>query len=106
MTTFDEETDLVGYPKLHLYAEVEGTDDADIFVWMQKLDKNGNMLAEITIPNHGASICDFTYDGALITHYQGSWGKLRLSMRHLDEQESTNEVPAYSFDRVEKLEKG
>ena len=45
MTTFDEETNLVGYPKLHLYAEVEGADDADVFVWMQKLDKNGNMLA-------------------------------------------------------------
>ena len=27
-------------------------------------------------------------------------------MRHLDEKESTDEVPAYSFDRVEKLEKG
>ena len=24
-------------------------------------------------------------------------------MRHLDEQESTNEVPAYSFDSVKKL---
>lgn len=106
MTTFDEETNLVGYPKLHLYAEVEGADDGDIFVWMQKLDKNGNMLSEITVPNNNAAIRDFTDDGASITCYKGSWGKLRLSMRHLDEKESTNEVPAYSFDRVEKLEKG
>lgn len=105
MTTFDEDTNLVGYPKLHLYVEVEETDDADIFVWMQKLDRNGNMISEITIPNHNAVIRDFTDDGASITHYKGSWGKLRLSMRHLDVQESTNEVPAYSFDRVEKLEK-
>ncbi|MBU5322514.1 hypothetical protein KQI06_06150 [Clostridium ventriculi] len=106
MTTFDEETNLVGYPKLHLYAEVEGADDADVFVWMQKLDKNGNMLAEITVPNHSASIYDFVDDGASIIRYKGSWGRLRLSMRHLDEKESTDEVPAYSFDRVEKLEKG
>lgn len=106
MTTFDEETNLVGYPKLHLYAEVEGADDGDIFVWMQKLDKNGNMLSEITVPNNNAAIRDFTDDGASITCYKGSWGKLRLSMRHLDEKESTNEVPAYSFDRIEKLEKG
>ena len=27
-------------------------------------------------------------------------------MRYLDEQEITDEIPAYSFDRVEKLEKG
>lgn len=106
MTTFDEETNLVGYPKLHLYAEVEGADDADMFVWMQKLDKNGNMLSEFTIPNNGAAIRDFTDDEASITRYKGSWGKLRPSMRHLDERESTNEVPVYSFDHVEKLEKG
>lgn len=106
MTIFDEETRLVGYPKLHLYVEVEGADDADIFVWMQKLDQNGNMLSEITVPNHGAAIRDFNDDGASITRYKGSWGKLRLSMRHLDEQETTDEIPAYSFDRVEKLEKG
>lgn len=106
MTTFDEETNLVGYPKLHLYVEVEGADDADMFVWMQKLDKNGNMLSEFTIPNNGAAIRDFTDDGASIIRYKGSWGKLRLSMRHLDEKESTDEIPAYSFDRVKKLEKG
>ena len=70
------------------------------FVWMQKLDQNGNMLLEITVPNHGAAIRDFTDDGASITRYKGAWGKLRLSMRHLDEQEITDEIPAYSFDRV------
>ena len=64
------------------------------------------MLLEITVPNHGAAIRDFTDDGASITRYKGSWGKLRLSMRYLDEQEITDEIPAYSFDRVEKLEKG
>ena len=35
------------------------------FVWMQKLDQNGNMLLEITVPNHGAAIRDFTDDGAI-----------------------------------------
>lgn len=70
------------------------------------MDQNGNMLLEITVPNHGAAIRDFTDDGASITRYKGSWGKLRLSMRYLDEQEITDEIPAYSFDRVEKLEKG
>lgn len=106
MMTFEEETSFVGYPKLHLYAGVEGADDADIFVWVQKLDQNGNLLSEITVPNHGAAIRDFTEDGASILRYKGAWGKLRLSMRHLDEQEATDEIPAYTFDRVEKLREG
>lgn len=106
MTTFDEETSFVGYPKLHLYAEVDGYDDADVFVWVQKLDRFGNILSQIDVPNHGAAIQDFTQDGASILRYKGPNGKLRLSMRHLDETEATDEVPAYTFDRVEKLEKG
>lgn len=106
MKTFDEETSFVGYPKLHIYAEVEGFDDGDIFVWVQKLDKFGNMLSQINIPNHAAPIHDFTQDGASILRYKGPHGKLRLSMRHLDESVSTDEVPAYTFDRVEKLRAG
>jgi predicted acyl esterase len=35
-----------------------------------------------------------------------SAGRLRVSMRHLDETLSTDEVPAHSFDRVEKLAPG
>ena len=104
--TFTEETTFVGYPKLHLYAGVEGADDADIFVWVQKLDKNGNILSAFTVPNHGAAIQDFTADGASILRYKGPYGKLRLSMRHLDENASTDEVPAYTFDHHEKLSEG
>lgn len=106
MKTFDEETSFVGYPKLHVYAEVEGADDGDFFVWVQKLDKFGNILSQIDIPNHGAMMQDLTQDGASILRYKGPNGKLRLSMRHLDEKASTPEVPAYTFDRVEKLNVG
>lgn len=35
--------------------------------------------------------------------YKGPSGRLRASARHLDSKLSTNEVPAYSFERVEKL---
>lgn len=105
MKTFDAETSFVGYPKLKVFAAVEGSDDMDLFVWVQKLDKFGNILSQINIPNHGAVIQDFTQDGASIIRYKGPNGKLRLSMRRLS-QEATDEVPAYSFDRVEKLEEG
>lgn len=106
MATFKEETQLIGYPKLLLYTGVDHGRDGDLFVWMQKLDKNGNLLSQITIPNRGAAIRDFNDDGASITRYKGSWGRLRLSMRRLDPRESTPEVPAYAFDRKDPLSPG
>jgi len=104
--TFDRETSFLGYPKVKLYMEVEGYDDMDVFVWVQKIDRRGNVLSEFVVPNHGAALQDFTQDGASTLRYKGSHGKLRASMRHLDEKESTDIVPAYSFDRVEKLSPG
>jgi predicted acyl esterase len=49
---------------------------------------------------------DLTERGATVLRYKGSNGRLRVSARHLDETLSTNEVPAHSFDRVEKLAAG
>lgn len=106
MKTFDKDTQFVGYPKAKLYMEVDGYDDMDIFVWVQKLDKMGNVLSEFVIPNHGAAMQDFSQEGASALRYKGSWGRLRASMRHLDSKTSTEDIPAYSFDRVEKLKKG
>lgn len=104
--TFTEDTALLGYPKVKLFMEVDGYDDMDVFVWVQKLDKRGNVLSEFIVPNHGAALQDFTQDGASTVRYKGSWGKMRASMRHLDEENSTDIIPAYTFDRVEKLSKG
>ena len=101
--TFDKKTTFVGYPKLKLYMEVENYNDMDVFVWLQKLDKFGNVLSEFVVPNHGAALQDFTQNGASALRYKGAWGRLRASMRHLDVERSTEEIPAYSFDRVEKL---
>ena len=42
--TFDKETELTGYMKLHLWVEADGNDDMDLFVAIQKLDKNGKWL--------------------------------------------------------------
>lgn len=79
------------------------SNDMDVFVWLQKLDKFGNVLSEFVVPNHGAVLQDFTQNGASALRYKGAWGRLRASMRHLDVEHSTDEIPAYSFDRVEKL---
>ncbi|MGG5316129.1 CocE/NonD family hydrolase [Enterococcus sp. AZ072] len=104
--TFDQETTFVGYPKAKLFMESDGYDDMDVYVWVQKLDKFGNVLSEFVVPNHGAALQDFTQEGASALRYKGAWGRLRASMRRLDSQLATDEIPAYRFDRVEKLSQG
>ena len=103
---FDAETELVGYPKVRLWVEPDGSDDMDLFVFLQKLDADGRHLQQFNVPNHGQPIDTLTQDGAAILKYKGSNGRLRVSMRHLDEAASTDAVPAHSFDRVEKLKPG
>lgn len=106
VTRFDKETVLVGYPKAHLYVEARGADDMDLFVLVQKLDAHGTPLQQFTTPNQGAMVQDLTERGASILRYKGSDGRLRVSMRHLDQTLSTDDVPAHSFDRIEKLSPG
>jgi predicted acyl esterase len=103
---FDQETVMVGYPKAHLWVEARGADDMDLFLLVQKLDAHGTPLQQFTVPNHNARIHDVTDHGASILRYKGSDGRLRVSARRLDETLSTADVPAHSFDRVEKLAAG
>jgi len=104
--TFDEETELVGYPKAQLWVESDGYDDMDLFVLLQKLDANGVPLEQFNVPNQGEMMDNLTRNGASILKYKGSNGRLRVSLRHLDDAHSTDEVPAHTFDRVEKLASG
>lgn len=101
---FSEKTELVGYPKVRLWVEAKGADDIELFVLLQKLDAQGTPLQAFTVPNHGAMLHDLTERGSSVLRYKGSNGRLRVSARHLDAALSTDEVPAHSFDRVEKLQ--
>ncbi len=103
---FGTETELVGYPKVRLWVESEGWDDMDLFVFLQKLDAEGRHLQQFNVPDQGKMLQDLTQDGAAILKYKGSNGRLRVSMRQLDEANSTEAIPAQSFDRVEKLKPG
>jgi len=103
---FDEATTLVGYPKAHLWVETGDADDADLFVLVQKLTANGTPLQQFNTPNQGAMIQDVTERSGSVLRYKGSPGRLRVSMRHLDETMSTDAVPEHTFDRVEKLQSG
>ncbi|MFJ6531757.1 CocE/NonD family hydrolase [Microbacterium sp. NPDC091662] len=103
---FDDVTELVGYPKAHLFVEARDADDMDLFVLIQKLDAYGTPLQQFTVPNQSAMAHDLTDHGATILKYKGSDARLRVSARHLDETLTTDDVPAHSFDRVEKLSPG
>lgn len=102
----EKPTEFVGYPKLHVWVEAEGSDDIDLFVFLQKLDREGRPLEQITVPNNGPVMQGLTRDGASILNYKGSNGRLRASMRHLDETASTDGIPVHTFDRIEKLGPG
>jgi uncharacterized protein len=106
ITRFEKETTLVGYPKAHLWVEAAGSDDMDLFVLIQKLDKHGTPLQQFTVPNQNPRIHDVTDHGATILRYKGSDGRLRVSARHLDNELSTADIPAHSYDRVKKLRAG
>jgi hypothetical protein len=103
---FDEETIMVGYLKLRLQVESEDADDMDLFVLVQKLDRQGTPLQQFNVPNDGALMQDLTERGASVLRYKGSNGRLRVSARHLDQTLATDAVPAHSFDRVQKLKPG
>jgi predicted acyl esterase len=103
---FDEETTMVGYPKARLWVECDGADDMDLFVVVQKLDRNGTPLQQFNVPNHGALMQDLTELGASVLRYKGSNGRLRVSARHLDQTLTSDAVPAHTFDRIEKLSPG
>ncbi len=106
ITRFAQDTVMVGYPKAHLYVEVAGGDDMDLFVLIQKLDAFGSPLQQFTVPNQNARIHDLTDHGATVLRYKGADGRLRASARHLDQALSSDDVPAHSFERVDKLTPG
>ena len=102
----DSAVEFIGYPKVRLWLEADGADDMDIFVFLQKRNAAGERLEQFNIPNHGPQMEALTQAGAAILKYKGSNGRLRASMRHLDEAETTDDIPVHSFDRVEKLAPG
>ena len=60
----DAATSFVGYPKAVLFVEADGHDDMDLFVFLQKLNAEGEQLEQFNIPNHGPKIQAVTRKGA------------------------------------------
>ncbi|WP_169542539.1 CocE/NonD family hydrolase [Sphingomonas baiyangensis] len=89
---FDEDTELTGHAKLRLWVETPEHDDMDIFVALQKLDGQGNIVP-------------FTF---YATSEEGpvALGWLRASHRALDAEKSTPWQPVHPHTHEEPLEPG
>lgn len=104
--TVDEDTEFVGYPRLTLFMEADGYDDMDVFVLLQKLDRHGRHLAP-PAAGHANPLARFLtrHDGSVL-RYKASLGRQRASLRELDPELSTEQVPVPSCRHEQKLAPG
>lgn len=87
---FDKDTEITGYMKLHLWVEAQGHDDMDMFVNIQKLNTKGEFVPVMVLGEP----------------HPGTWGKMRVSHRALDEKKSKHYQPIQSHLKEEKLSPG
>jgi len=89
---FDKRTELTGHMKLKLWVQAAGSNDMDLFVAIQKLDRSGNAVP--------FAFCMIHEDGPL------AFGWLRVSHRELDEEKSASYQPFHRHTRELKLVPG
>jgi uncharacterized protein len=80
---------------VRLWVEARGADDMDLFLMVEKLDAEGNLLA----PHREHAD---TYP----VSPPGAPGRLRVSLRELDSTLSTDFLPVHAFKRAQKLSPG
>ncbi|MDR1271496.1 MAG: CocE/NonD family hydrolase, partial [Clostridiales Family XIII bacterium] len=87
---FEEDTEISGFMKLHLWVESRGHDNMDLFPWVIKLDAEGNY-----VPIHcmGAA-------------FRGAWGYLRCCHRELDEKYASDFQPVHAHTKEERFAPG
>ena len=89
---FENETDLIGPMSLHLWVEAVGSDDMDLYSYVQKLDDKGVPLTK-------------SYVGGTMV-WSGPRGQLRVSHRRLDPLRSTPAEPYHTHRVEERLTAG
>ena len=86
---FSEPVDLIGHMKAKLYMSAEGSDDMDVFIGVQKLDRAGQ---PVPFPYYAQF-----EDGPV------ALGWLRASHRELDQAKSTEYQPVLAHKRALKI---
>ena len=89
---FEKRTELTGYMKLKLWVQADGSDDMDVFVALEKIDRTGYIVPFPFFGNHD--------DGPV------ALGWLRVSHRELDKDKSTPCQPYHKHEREIKLKPG
>lgn len=89
---FEERTELTGHMRLKLWVEARGSDDMDLFVALQKVDRTGEVVGFPFFSDHE--------DGPV------ALGWLRVSHRELDAERSTCYQPFHPHRREMKLQAG
>ena len=87
--TFDDDTELTGYMKLHVFVEADGSDDMDLSVTAEKINAQGIPMKD-------------TKSGQAIR----ASGLLRVSHRELDPERSTEYDPVLKSDHEDLLRAG
>ncbi len=110
---FDQDVELVGYPRLILHLEADGSDDIDVFAKLAKVDTDGQPLGTQLLPlqwRENAAVSEQIAEISLghlrpLYYYDGPWARLRASHREKDESRSTL-VPHHTHLREDKLTPG
>jgi len=89
---FKDKTELTGHMKLKLWVQADGSDDMDLFVAIEKIDRAGYLVPFPFFGNHD--------DGPV------GLGWLRVSHRELDKKKSTPYQPVLKHQREIKLKRG
>ncbi|KAI1343288.1 Alpha/Beta hydrolase protein [Xylariaceae sp. FL0016] len=104
---FAQKTQIVGMPKAVLYMSCDDADDMDVYVLIEKLDKDGKPMKNLNIPWKGIpvkSFDEFTPEQSTeVVLYKGPVGILRASHRAIDPEKSMH--PNWPFHPHEKEEK-
>lgn len=89
---FETDTEIAGFPMLRFWVELEGCDDADLYVQAEKLDISSNVLPIIVrgAPTSGKN-------GA---PYEWGNGILRLSHRKRDASVVSSGIPQLTHDEI------
>jgi predicted acyl esterase len=89
---FKDKTEITGYMKLKLWVEAIGSDDMDLFVVIEKIDRCGE---RVPFPTH-----------SVYEEGPAAFGWLRVSHRELDEEKTTPYQPYHKHQRELKLRPG
>ncbi|KAI0476579.1 Alpha/Beta hydrolase protein [Xylariaceae sp. FL0804] len=108
---FSSQTRIVGMPKAVLHMSCDDADDMDVYVLIEKLDREGKPMKSLNIPWKGIPVKSFEEltpeQSTEVVLYKGPVGILRASHRAIDTEKSMHPCwPYHPHDKEEKIPPG